>query len=190
MINIKIENNEVVLIIECDESLNGFEQTEQADVKIGMVKSVDGVFTVPRPNLNDLKQNLQEKLAQSSKRTVQLLNLKYELTNNLGMAKIMQNEFIAYSLDSTTLTPTIDEWAVAKGRARAEQLIRVGGVVAFTKFSSIMMEQFYSKTDKATTEAEIVEIEAILDELNEYDNLSEVMVKRDEFLRRIRDVGV
>ena len=190
MRQIKIIDDVVVSVVFSYLKLDNYIENNDLIVVVGSVKNADGTFTPPTYNLEEQKQNLQQKLQQSAKRTVELLNLKYELTNNLGMAQVMKNEYVSYSLDSTVPTPTIDEWAEAKGRTREEQLARVGGVVAFTKFSAIIMEQFYSKTDKATTEAEIVEIETILAELNEYDDLSEVMVKRDEFLRRIRDVGV
>lgn len=190
MRQIKIVNSIVTSVVNSTLPLENYIENNDLNVVIGSRQNEDGTFTPPDYNLEADKARLQSKLEQSAKRTVELLNLKYELTNNLGMAQIMQSEFIAYSLDNTAPTPIVDEWAEAKGRARAEQLMRVGGVVAFTKFSAIMMEQFYSKTDKATTEDEMVEIEAILDELNGYDDLSEVMARRDEFLQRIRDVGI
>jgi len=140
------------------------------------------------PTLDDKKEILYAEIENLAQKTLYLTGKKYELTDKLGITTELREQWNAWSIDNTVATPTIDEWAVAKGKTREEQLTAVGYVVVFTKKVALIQELSVSKTQKATTEAELVAIGNALGLIKDCDTVICILANADAVLEGLRNV--
>lgn len=159
------KNNVVVSIVKSSKSLDGYILNEDETVVIGSKLNEDGTFTSPTVvyNIEEHKQQLEQRLHDMAERTIQLTQRKYRLTDATGTATIIRMEYNAWRLDNSTPTPIIDSWATDKGKTREEQLQAVGYIVTFLEKSAKIQELAWSRTDSATTKKQLGTINSALD---------------------------
>jgi len=139
------------------------------------------------PTLEDKKEALYTKIENLAQKTLYLTGKKYELTDKLGITTELREQWNAWNIDNTIATPTIDEWANAKGKTREEQLTAVGYVVVFTKKVALIQELSISKTQKATTDAELVAIGDALGIIKGCDTVICILSNADAVLEGLRN---